>query len=328
MKYFVLGSNSFAGSTFVDEMLSQDEEIIGVSRSVESSPVLRPYADHPKVKNFRFYALDLNQNLDEIKSLVLQYKPRYVVDFAGQGMVAESWKNPEQWYSTNVVAKVKLHDFLRTCDFMERYVRISTPEVYGHSNQMLCEDQAFNPSTPYAVSHAAIDMSLMAFYKQYGFPVLFTRYANFYGPHQQLYRIIPRTIIYSFLGKKLLLQGGGTTKRAFIYGTDVAEAIRAAIQHGKPGESYHFSSGDCISIASLVQQICTLLHVNYQEFVQLAPDRPGKDAQYLMDTTKAQSQLHWQPRINLEQGLQKTIHWVAQNIELIKALPLEYIHKP
>jgi len=217
MKYFVLGSNSFAGSTFVDEMLSQEEPVVGISRSEQPNVVLRPYANNKNLKNFSFYALDINQDFDAIKQLILKYKPQYVVDFAGQGMVAESWKNPEQWYLTNIVAKVKLHDFLRTCDFIDRYVRVSTPEVYGHSDQPMTEGQAFNPSTPYAVSHAAVDMSLMAFHKQYGFPVLFTRYANFYGPHQQLYRIIPRTIIYSLLGKKLSLHGGGALLSARLF---------------------------------------------------------------------------------------------------------------
>ena len=101
-------------------------------------------------------------------------------------MVAESWTAPAQWYTTNIVAKVRLHDWLRQQSWLERYVRISTPEVYGSHDTLQPESWHLNPSTPYAVSHAAIDLSLRAFHAHYGFPVVFTRFANFYGPGQQL----------------------------------------------------------------------------------------------------------------------------------------------
>lgn len=328
MKYFVLGSNSFAGATFVDEMLSQGEEVIGVSRSPEPNAVLRPYANHPHLKNFRFHPLDLNQDFAEIKALIHQYKPQYVVDFASQSMVAESWRYPDQWYMTNIVAKVRLHDFLRNCDFLERYVRISTPEVYGHVDDKIKEDHSFSPTTPYAVSQAAIDMSLMAFYKQYEFPVLFTRYANFYGAYQQLYRIVPKTMIFGLLKKKLPLHGGGLSKRAFIYGTDVASAITASIKKGELGESYHFSTGDCISIADLIRKICGMMDLRFEDVVEIVSERPGKDFQYFMDTAKAEKELSWQPKISLEAGIQKTIDWARQNIQTIATLPFDYIHKP
>ena len=328
MRYLVLGSNSFAGSTFVDEMLTQDEEVVGISRSAQPDLVLRPYANNPQLKSFTFYPFDLNSNFSEIKALIRQFKPHYVIDFASQSMVAESWKNPDQWYITNIVAKVRLHEFLRNCDFLERYIRISTPEIYGHVDGLIQENDFFNPTTPYAVSQAAIDMSLMAFYKQYEFPVIFTRYANFYGPYQQLYRIVPKTIIFGLLKKKLPLHGGGLSKRAFIYGTDVASAITASIQKGKLGESYHFSTGDCISIADLIRKICAMMHLQFEDVAEIASERPGKDFQYFMSTQKAEKELSWQPKVSLDIGIQKTIEWAKQNIKTIATLPLDYIHKP
>lgn len=328
MTYLVLGSNSFAGSTFVDEMLSQDEQVIGVSRSEQPIDALRPYTNNNQLNNFTFYPYDLNQHFDEIKNLIAKYKPEYVVDFAAQSMVAESWQYPDQWYTTNIVAKVRLHDFLRTCDFLERYVRISTPEVYGHSDQKITEDQPFNPTTPYAVSQAAIDMSLSAFHKQYGFPVIFTRYANFYGPHQQFYRIIPKAVICGMLGKKLPLHGGGASKRAFIYGTDVASAITATIENGKLGESYHFSTGECISIAELIHKISGALNLQFSDLVEMASERPGKDFQYFMDSSKAEKELGWKPGVSLDAGIQSTIEWAQKHKEQISQSSHNYHHKP
>lgn len=327
MSYLVLGSNSFAGSTFVNELLFLGEKVIGISRSGQPHLVLQPYADHPQKQNFSFYNLDLNQDFDDIKNLILKFKPKYIIDFASQSMVAESWIYPEQWYTTNIVAKAKLHNFLRTCDFLQRYIRISTPEVYGHSNDKIKENFSFNPTTPYAVSQAATDMSLTAFYKQYQFPVIFTRFANFYGPYQQLYRIIPKAILCGLLGKKLTLHGGGTSKRAFIYATDITNGILKVIQQGKLGETYHFSSGDCISIAELIKMICLFLNLQFESLCSLAPERPGKDFQYFMDTTKAETDLNWHPNVTLEKGIEKTITWIQNNIDVLKSLPHEYQHR-
>lgn len=327
MNYLVLGSNSFAGSCIVNDLLTKECEVIGVSRSNQPHSILSAHASHSNIKLFHFYQLDINHHLDELKKIIYQYKPAYIIDCAGQGMVAESWETPEDWYQTNIVAKVKLHNFLRYCDFLIFYIRISTPEVYGDSNEQTTEDQKFNPSTPYAVSHAAIDMSLLSFYRQYRFPVILTRFANFYGPYQQLYRIIPRTIIYILMRKRLPLHGGGKARRAFIYGDDVANGISSVIQQGITGETYHFSSGKAVSISSLVHLICQTMEVDYESFIEISADRPGKDALYSMSTIKSEKELQWFPKIDLKDGLNKTIDWIRSNIELIKTLPLQYIHK-
>lgn len=327
MKYFILGSNSFAGSNIIHSLLSQEKSVIGISRSKEPHKILLSYSENDYIKNFRFYPYDLNQHFQEIKNLIAQEKPKVIIDLAGQGMVAESWKTPEEWYQTNIVSKAKLHNFLRNCDFLEKYIRVSTPEVYGSTSGIIDETHTYNPSTPYAVSHAAIDMSLKAFYQQYQFPMVITRFANFYGPHQQLYRIIPRTIIYALLGKTLELHGGGLSERAFIYGEDVATAIDAVIKRGKCGETYHFSSEAPISISSLVKNICEQLNIDFNAFAKTTSDRPGKDALYAMSYQKAQKDLAWSPKTNLETGIKRTIDWVVKNIDTIQTLSLQYIHK-
>ena len=110
-------------------------------------------------------------------------QPELVVNFAAQGMVAESWLNPTHWYRTNVVAQVALHDALRQKPFLQKYVHVTTPEVYGSTDGgWINEHNHFSPSTPYAVSRAACDLHLHSFHEAYDFPVVFTRAANVYGP--------------------------------------------------------------------------------------------------------------------------------------------------
>jgi dTDP-glucose 4,6-dehydratase len=250
-----------------------------------------------------------------------------IVDFAGQGMVAESWQAPEQWYQTNVVSKAKLHNYLRDKKWLKKYIRISTPEVYGSSKDLIDERAEYNPSTPYAVSHAATDMSLKAYFKQFGFPVVFTRFSNFYGPGQQLYRIVPRTIIYALTGKTLMLHGGGKAVRAFIHGKDVASAIQCAIDKGELGETYHFSTDSFVAIKELVEKIHQLMEVSHNDLIKISEDRLGKDLKYLMNDSKARTKLSWHPSVTLEQGLIETIDWVKNNLEEIKTLPMNYQHK-
>jgi len=327
-KIAVLGCNSFAGAAFILRALIEGYKIIGFNRSKEGPAIFLPYQKTEHISQYRFYQADINHDLDKMLKILDKFEPMVIVDFAGQGMVAESWGRPEQWYSTNILAKVRLHDELRKRSWLLKYIRISTPEVYGSSDKLLTESTSYNPSTPYAVSHAAIDMSLQVFFERYNFPVIFTRFANFYGPGQQLYRIIPRTIIYALTGKKLQLHGEGKSIRAFIYCEDVADGIMRIINTGKSGEIYHFSSDRFVTIKHLVEIICHRIDVKFEELVEIAPERPSKDFSYLMDSSKAKSILGWNESVSLEEGVDQTIEWISESMSVIRDLPLEYIHKP
>ncbi|HBK42802.1 MULTISPECIES: GDP-mannose 4,6-dehydratase [unclassified Polynucleobacter] len=322
----VVGSNSFSGASFVDYLLEQGQRVIGTSRSLEPIDAMLPYKwrDH---QNFDFHKLDLNKDLNKIADLVHAEKPEYVINFAAQSMVGESWNSPEDWFMTNAVSTVKLHDALRKLDFLKRYVHISTPEVYGSCEGFVKEDFPFNPSTPYAVSRAAADMSLRTFRAAYDFPVVTTRAANVYGPGQQLYRIIPRTILFILLGKRLQLHGGGESTRSFIHMHDVSDATWKIAQHGINGETYHISTNEVISIKDLVAKICKKLGARYEDHVQIVGERLGKDSAYHLDSTKVRSELGWSDKITLEQGIDECIKWVRKNIEILRDEPMNYIHK-
>lgn len=326
-RYAIIGSNSFAGAAFVLRALDTGAKVIGFNRSPEGSNIFLPYKKSPNKGNYLFYQADINHDLEKIVSVLNDFQPEVIVDFSGQGMVAESWDNPSQWYTTNIVAKVRLHDFLRKCEWLKRFIRISTPEVYGSHDNKITESWDFNPTTPYAVSHAAIDMSLKAFWQNYDFPVVFTRYANFYGSGQQLYRIVPRTIIYALTGRKLYLHGGGSSIRAFIHSTDVSDGILKSILNGMPGEIYHFSPNQFYTIKEVVETICLAVGVEFSDLVEMAPDRAGKDKAYLMDSDKARLELGWNDNTTLERGINETVTWVKENLSEINNLPLDYIHK-
>jgi dTDP-glucose 4,6-dehydratase len=323
---FVVGSNSFSGASFVDFALQQGVRVLGISRSVEPDDAFLPYKWHDHT-NFSFYHLDLNNDLSQITKLIRDTQPEYVVNFAAQSMVAESWRNPGDWFLTNTVSTIKFHDELRQCNFLNRYVHVSTPEVYGSCSGFVKEDFPFNPSTPYAVSRAAADMSLRTFHAAYNFPVVTTRAANVYGPGQQLYRIIPRTILFILLGRKIQLHGGGVSTRSFIHIRDVADATWKIMYSGQNGDTYHISTNEVVSICELVERICAKLNVRFEDHVEVVGERLGKDSAYHLDCTKLRTELGWQDRINLDQGIDECITWVRTHFEALKEQPYDYMHK-
>jgi dTDP-glucose 4,6-dehydratase len=168
----------------------------------------------------------------------------------------------------------------------------------------------------------------MSFYKAYHFPVVFTRAANVYGPGQQLYRIIPRTMLFARLGKKLPLHGGGHSVRSFVHIKDVADATLRVAQHGVSGETYHISTRETVSIRGLVEQICVSMGKKFEEVVEVSEDRLGKDEAYLLDSRKIRNDLGWTDRLSLEEGILHALEWLDNNLEILQKQPDSYIHKP
>lgn len=326
-RWFIIGSNSFSGATFIRHLLEKGETVAGCSRSMEADKAFLPYRWIRFSSSFVFHQMDLNKNTDKIIKAIKEHGSEYVVNFAAQSMVAESWLHPDQWYQTNVVANVKLHEGLRKNKAIKKYVHVTTPEVYGTCTGDVKEDAPFNPSTPYAASRAACDMHLMTFFKQYGFPVVFTRAANVYGPGQQLYRIIPKTIFCIRSGIKLPLHGGGTSVRSFIHMADVSEATRLAAEKGRIGDCYHISTLRMLSIRDLVEMICKAMGEDFEKVVELAGERPGKDSAYRLDSSKLRNELNWQDIISLEDGILEVVSWTNKNWNHLRNMKPEYVHK-
>jgi len=335
-KILVIGSNSFSGSHFVAEALRAGHQVWGVSRSAEPDRVFLPYlwpdpsSGEPLAnpENFAFQAVDLNTQLTALLELIDRVQPAIIVNFAAQGMVAESWLNPTHWYQTNVVSQVALHDALRQRPFLQKYVHVTTPEVYGSTDEgWIREHNHFAPSTPYAVSRAACDLHLHSFHKAYGFPVVFTRAANVYGPGQQLYRIIPRAILSARTGKPMQLHGGGTSERCFIHIHDAMQATLRLALEADPGSTWHLSTSEPISIRALVERICERCGVPFSSVVEESSERLGKDQSYLLDSNSIREAFGWCDQVSLEEGLTNTLTWVDEHLEQLKTLPWTYQHK-
>lgn len=327
-KIAVLGSNSFSGSDFIDFLLQDNNnDVVGISRSREKSALFLPYKRHEKPQ-FKFYQMDFNNDMNNILALLDSYKPDYIINFAAQSEVAPSWEHPEHWYETNCVSLAKLGNHLRKKNYFRRYVHISSPEVYGTCVGVVREDGLLNPTTPYAASKAAADLFLFTLVKNFDFPMVMIRSTNVYGAHQQLFKIIPRSVISIKSGRTIHLHGGGKAVKSYIHIRDISEGEYSAMKKGKEGEIYHLSPDRGVSVKEVVKLICDRMGVDFKKMTTVAPERLGQDRAYIIDSAKARKSFHWKPKVTLEEGIAGVIDWVDKYWEEIKKMPLDYIHKP
>ncbi len=324
MRILILGSGSFAGQALFSTYLKRGLDVFGINRSDPKDGYQWPW-----VKSFgeikrRWFKYDLSNSVDSIIEIVKEIDPQIIIDFMGEGMVAPSWINPDIWYTTNLAKKSKLLNSFLNLKNLKRYIRASTPEVYGSNEDFLNELSSFCPSTPYAVSHAGIDMHIRCLGKQYEFPFVIGRFANFYGVGQQLYRVIPKLFLSCKSKKTFTLDGGGKSARSFIFSEDIINAFDCILETNSVYEEFNFSSQEEISIDNLVTKVCDISNTKREEIIRNGPERPGKDKFYRLDISKAKSSLNWTPSISLEEGLSDVDKWITSSYDALSVRSWEY----
>ena len=329
LKVVVLGANSFSGQDFVDLLLDDPQrEVIGVSRSPERCAMALRYKVRDVLSRYQYPQMDMNHDMPALLDLLDAERPPYIVNFAAQSEVGPSWHHPEHWFETNTVSLAKLVNHLRQQDYVERYLHISSPEVYGTTVGTVREDHRMNPSTPYAASKAAADFLLATYQQQYGFPLLSVRATNVYGARQQRFKIIPRSVIYIKNGTTIELHGGGVAVKSYIHIRDVSHGELAILERGEIGAMYHLSPDEGIAVRDIVQIIAERMNVRFENVTRMVDERPGQDAAYVIDSSCARDELGWSPQIRLEDGLSDVVEWVEAYWDEINAEPLTYQHKP
>ncbi len=324
--YVVIGSNCFTGSHIVEALLAEpDATVVGVSRSAEYPALFLPYRQHP-APGFQFHQLDVVRQPDALLRLLDEVQPQVVISVAALSEVGLSNERPVEYFETNTTATVRLCNHLRQCRYLQRYVHISSAEILGPCAVPVTEEAPFHPSTPYAVSKAAADMYLNVLIRNCAFPATLIRSTNVYGRHQQLFKIIPRTVIYLKQERAIELHGGGTAVKHFVHVRDVVAGLMAALDHGGAG-TYHFSTPNDLTIMEVVGRICTMMGHDPASATRVVGERLGQDSAYCLDCSKAERELGWRPRVDFDEGLREVIDWVEGNWESIRRQPLEYVHK-
>ena len=324
----VIGSNSFSGAHFVAQALEiPGTRVVGLSRSPEYPDCMLAYAGL-RSDRLRCERVDLVRDLGKLMAILDDERPSFVVNFAAQGEVASSFSHPLDHWQTNALGIVALVEALRTRSWLQRFMQISTPEVYGAMPVPATEDHPLSPTSPYAASKGAADLHIEAITKSQGFPAITIRATNVYGPCQQLYRIIPRTFIRIRTGEKVRLDGGGRAIKSYVHISDITRGELLALAGGRLGAVYHFGPhGEGMTIRSVVESVARAAGMDPMDVMQDGPDRPGQDAVYRLDWTRAREELDWEPRIGFDTGITGVGTWIEQSWDDIARLPQEYIHQ-
>lgn len=317
-KILVLGASSFAGYSYLEQ--NKKDQILATYSSNISNTLQKKLSNNVillKITNYK-----------KILNIIKNFKPNIVIDFSSYCMVQESWSNTSLYIKKNIMEKSELLTFLSENKFIKKYIYISTPEVFGSVNKTINEKHSiFNPSTPYAVSKLSYELLLKSYYLSKKFPSIIARFSNFYGPGQPVYRLIPKLITCINKNLKFPLQGKGTTKRNFIFKSDFLAGIEKCILLGKPGEIYHFSGKEFVSIRYLIKAICEAKGVKFDNFIKQVPERVGKDYIYKLGTKITRRNLKWKPEIGIKKGIAKTILFYDRHSKKINLNELNFKFK-
>ena len=324
-KILILGASSFSGSSFANFMLDKNFYVIATYRQKKNS-LYQSHLQNRNKKNLKNIQVDLNKNINYLLKMIKIHKPSVIVDFASLCMVNESWKNPEIYFKTNVLSKIKMVEYLSQTNFLKKYIYISTPEVFGSSKKYMNEnEEKFNPSTPYATSKLSAEKLLKNFSQFNDLPLIICRFSNFYGPGQPLHRLIPKVIACIDNKRKFPIQGDGKSIRNFIYSDDFCNGIFKVIKKGKKGNTYHFSGNKFYSVLQIIKIICDLKSYSFKKLITKAKGRIGLDLVYKLGTTLTKRSLGWKPDYSLKKGLNEIVNYHNKNFKKYPFKKLKFI---
>ena len=244
-------------------------------------------------------------------------KSDIVVHFAAESHVARSIFDNTIFFETDVLGtQVVANAVLKHQDSVERFIHISTSEVYGTALQTpMTEEHPLNPASPYAAAKAGADRLVYSYWVTYGIPAIIIRPFNTYGPNQHLEKVIPRFITSAVLDESLTVHGSGENTRDWVCVEDVCEALAKVMHRGLDkvkGQVINIGTGRDVAIAAIADMILDRLK-KPKSLITHIGDRPGQVKRHISSTDKAVQILGWKAAMDFDEGIIKTISWYQQN---------------
>lgn len=303
MRILVTGGAGFIGSNFVHYVLGagSDDEVVTLDKLTYagSRENLAGVLDHPR---HRFVEGDICDST-VVSELVAAVDA--VVNFAAESHVDRSIDSAKPFVRTNVEGTQTLLEAAVEAE-VDRFVQISTDEVYGHTLQgRFSEADPLNPRNPYAATKASADLLARSYNATYGLPVIVTRSCNNFGPRQHSEKLVPKLVRRAIAGEELPIYGTGENVREWIDVTDNCRAIYTALTDGEPGEIYNIGTGDERTNLDVARQVLDAADGS-EDQITFVEDRPGHDLRYAVDSSKIRG-LGWEPERTLEQWLTKAV---------------------
>ena len=273
---------------------------------------IRNVSPHP---NYTFVKGNIT-NQDLLDNLLKEHQIDTVVHFAAQSHVDNSFQNSLIFTQDNIVGTHILLECIRANPAIQRFIHISTDEVYGDmGTDKKTENSVLCPTNPYAATKASAELLVQSYYHSYQIPAIIIRSNNVFGPRQYLEKVIPKFITTLLKGQKCPIHGLGQTSRAFIFVEDVVDAILHILSEGQLGEIYNISSKFELTILELLnrlrQKLCPEKTIN--EITEFVADRPYNDKRYYICDSKLRA-LGWTQRTDFDMGLDQTIEWYKEHL--------------
>ena len=332
----VTGGAGFIGSNFVMDWLAQSDEPVLNLDKLTYAGNLQNLASLEGDSRHVFVQGDIGDKA-LVSSLLQQYRPRAILNFAAESHVDRSISGPDDFIQTNIVGTFNLLEATRGWwmslpeqekqDF--RFLHVSTDEVYGSlapDAPAFTEMHPYEPNSPYSASKAASDHLVRAYQHTYGLPTLTTNCSNNYGPYHFPEKLIPLMIVNALAGKPLPVYGDGMQIRDWLYVKDHCSAIRRVLEAGRVGETYNVGGWNEKANIDIVKLICERLDTlrprtdgqSYAAQITYVTDRPGHDRRYAIDARKIERELGWKPQETFDTGIAKTIAWYLEHQEWVE----------
>ena len=282
------------------------------------------------IENKENYIFEKGDIVDEgyIKSLFEKYNFDGVVHLAAESHVDRSITNPMEFIMTNVVGTVNLLNAAKNLwkgnEEGKLFYHVSTDEVYGSLGDtgLFLETTSYDPQSPYSSSKASSDHFVRAYGNTYGMPYVISNCSNNYGPNQFPEKLLPLFINNIRNGKALPVYGDGKFTRDWLYVVDHAIAIDKIYHEGRNGETYNIGGFNEWTNIDLIKILCKQMDIalgneagTAEGLITYVKDRPGHDKRYAIDANKLKNELGWEPSLQFEEGLEKTIAWYLSNEE-------------
>jgi dTDP-glucose 4,6-dehydratase len=310
VKVLVTGGAGFIGSNFVRHAIAthRDWQVTTLDKLTYAGRLenLQDLVDHPR---HTFVKGDI---ADSGVAAPLVIGSEIVVHFAAETHVDRSLMSAGEFITTDVFGTFILLEAARNAPRLQRFVQISTDEVYGSvAEGSSRETDELRPRNPYSASKAAADRLAYSYWATYNVPVVITRASNNYGPYHFPEKVIPLFITNAIDNIPVPLYGDGLQERDWLHVSDHCRAVDLLITEGTPGEVYNVGGGNHIRNIDLTKQILALTGRS-DTLIQPVPDRPGHDRRYSLDTSKL-AQLGWRPQVPFDAGLGDTVAWYRDN---------------
>ncbi len=324
----ITGGAGFIGSHVVRLFVNtyKDYQIFNLDKLTYAGN-LENLKDIENEPNYTFLKGDI-VDAEYIHSIFNQYKFDGVIHLAAESHVDRSITNPMEFIFTNVVGTVNLLNAAKEVwkdDFSNKlFYHVSTDEVYGSLDDggFFLETTPYDPQSPYSASKASSDHFVRAYSNTFKIPVVISNCSNNYGPNQFPEKLIPLFINNIRHKKSLPVYGKGENVRDWLYVVDHARAIDLIFHKGKQGETYNIGGFNEWKNIDLIKVICSVMDKKLgretgesEKLITYVKDRAGHDLRYAIDANKIMKELGWEPSLQFEEGIEKTVEWYLSNEE-------------